>query len=949
MVRALLVLFAALLAVGPSCFLRAQEDAPRLELGALKGDTFLLVRDGQSLANLYVEAWGPGYKWLGSTTDAATEDGASVGTKKFDSRDGGPTVDVAWRLAPTAEGVSFAWTGTVQADRDVQAAAWIVEPRGFSDIRLYRGDEVVTTMGGTIGRGKETGITRLEIQYPQRQAMGEFVLVTGGPALQMDFDSGITVWYDGNLRLLLSDKATLTPGRTYAVAGTMSVDGGIRFYPGPDDVPTEDLGNWFAWQPTNDVGESVIGMRDWMQARTEPVTVSGDGLAAAGEPVKLWGLQNEYTATAPEAEEARHRAAWYAKYGCNVVRLFCVGGRGWRGLGTADGPLGYDPAAMERLDYYVDQLRRQDLYYAVTTIWHLEITEAERDKVLAFDELKKDRNFRTLNGAIWWDRGAQDLHIGMITKWLNRTNPHTGMTYAADPNLAYVDLHNEDDIFWYTNGAFLGTAPTYRKHAAAMFSEWLREKYGDHDGLVRAWGKEALNALPECIEDENLDAGTVTPAGNPWYWDNWRKGHPARARLVDTAAFLFGVQQDFYKRTEAAVRATGYKGLFMGSNWQAGQDLPHLLNLYSDASLGPVDRHNYTGGVGSWAVNEGRHINNASGLDSPGQGLLSIGMNQVAGRPFVLSEWCYIPPADWAAAEATLVAAYGMGLQGWDAGIQHAANTSGFTDNLFYPGPKVHNVLSPMYIGIYPALARMVLRGDVQEGPIVAKRPTTLEQMLEDAVPFREVSAGGHDVKEYSSQYAPPEAMGVGRVVVAFPEEPEAPLAADVAMAEHKSGDTITSSTKQLRWTATGTTETGWVSIDTPGTQGIAGWAPKREHKLGDVSVTPANDHSVVLVTALSPEGTLSTDTGLLVLAASRARNSGMRIWADHVVDRGKGPVVCEPVRAVITVPGRRIERVNVLDQDGRRTGRTLPVADGSFAVDTGRDKTLYYEIVCAR
>jgi hypothetical protein len=913
--------------------LAEEAPAPRWELGRLNGDTFLLVRDGRPVAKAYLSTWGPGYKWLGGKVEASTKAGASLGVKRFDSKDGGATVDVAWRIARERDAVAFEWDATVAADRDVQASAWVIEPAGQTNVRLVAQAGRAVDLGATIGRGKEAGVTRLEIVYPNKETV------------TFSFTDGVTVWYDGQLRVLLSDKAKLEPGRHYRVAGTLSTPAPATFYAEPGALPTEDLGDWFAWKPANDVGDSVIGMRHWMTTPAAPLAVAGNAFTASGKLMKLWGIQNEYRDCAPEAEEARHRAAWYAKYGCNVVRLFCLAGRSWRGLGTPKGPLGYDPPAMARMDYYVDQLRKQDLYYAVTTIWHLEITEAERDRVLAFDELKKGGAFRTLNGAIWWDKGAQDMQIEMITGWLKRKNPHTGAVYAADPHLAYVDLHNEDNIFWFTNGAFLGAAPTYRKHAAKRFSAWLRVKYGDHAGLVKAWGAAALNIIPECIKDENLDAGTVTPAGNPWYWDNWRKGHPARPRLLDTARFLFEVQQDFHKRAEAAVRATGYRGPFMGSNWQAGQDLPHLLNLYSDASLGPVDRHNYTGGVGSWAIGEGQRIHNASGLDTPGQGLISIGLNQLEQRPFVLSEWCHIPPADWAAAEGVLVAAYGMGLQGWDAGIQHAANTSGFTENLFFRGPKVHNVLSPMYMGIYPALARMVLRGDVAEGPIVARRPATLDQVLTDAVPFREASGGGHDVKEYGSDFAPPASLAVGRAVIDFPDEPAEPLAPK--MESYRKGDTLLAATGQLRWTAPGARQTGWIAVDTPGTQGLAGWAPPREHAFADVRITPAGKHAVVLVTALSPTGKLSTDGALLVLAASRARNTGMSIWADHVAARGKGPVLCEPVKATITVPGRRIERVNVLDQDGRRTGRTLPVADGSFRIDTGRDKTLYYEIVC--
>ena len=46
-----------------------------------------------------------------------------------------------------------------------------------------------------------------------------------------------------------------------------------------------------------------------------------------------------------------------------------------------------------------------------------------------------------------------------------------------------------------------------------------------------------------------------------------------------------------------------------------------------------------------------------------------------------------------------------------------------------------------------------------------------------------------------------------------------------------------------------------------------------------------------------------------------------------------------------MTFSGRSIAAVNVLDHDGRRTGKSLPVTDGQFTIDGARDKTLYYEV----
>jgi len=47
-----------------------------------------------------------------------------------------------------------------------------------------------------------------------------------------------------------------------------------------------------------------------------------------------------------------------------------------------------------------------------------------------------------------------------------------------------------------------------------------------------------------------------------------------------------------------------------------------------------------------------------------------------------------------------------------------------------------------------------------------------------------------------------------------------------------------------------------------------------------------------------------------------------------------------------MTIAGRPVAAVNILDHDGRRTGRTLPVKDGCFTLDGAKDKAIYYEVV---
>ncbi|HUU93595.1 MAG TPA: hypothetical protein VM238_20575 [Phycisphaerae bacterium] len=63
-------------------------------------------------------------------------------------------------------------------------------------------------------------------------------------------------------------------------------------------------------------------------------------------------------------------------------------------------------------------------------------------------------------------------------------------------------------------------------------------------------------------------------------------------------------------------------------------------------------------------------------------------------------------------------------------------------------------------------------------------------------------------------------------------------------------------------------------------------------------------------------------------------------------LERGKVPIVIEPVRARITLHRQGKATVYLLDYDGRRTDRRLPVQGWSFAIDGARDKTMYDEMV---
>ncbi len=429
---------------------------------------------------------------------------------------------------------------------------------------------------------------------------------------------------------------------------------------------------------------------------------------------------------------------------------------------------------------------------------------------------------------------------------------------------------------------------------------------------------------------------------NPWFFGQdhlpGQKGG-SRQRLLDTAEFLHHVQNEFYGKFVKAIREAGYKGPLCGSPWQAPAMLPHYYNLYSDYLVGFIDRHNYFGGRSGQAQ-----------VSRPGGGYFSSGLQQVADRPFSLSEWITVYPSLHSADGPAIVAAYGLGLQGWDASYEfqsHAMDRS-FADRAGWVPWGVWDADTPTQMGQYPALSRMVLGGDVKEAPVISRRRVAPADFKTGTFNFSDRIAQDGDVKSFGGA-VPGEALAAGRVVVEFVDKPQPVVLPD--MSAYRKGSAIISATGQLTWE---TADGGHIVVDTAATKGVSGFAGGRTVKVGQVTLAPASPYASIFLTSLeraegnTPRSDLNRCRSALLTAVARSCNSGFTTYAidGRIIENGKGPILLEPVKAALQIQGRTVKAVNILDHDGRRTGRTLQAAGGRIEIDTGRDKALYYEIV---
>lgn len=908
---------------------------------------FLL--DGQEYLELGLAGWGPGWAWQSFRGELSAEGAVGLAVSNTTIAASGATVQIRTSTAQTGP-AQLTMQMRITSDRDTDLTMLIAslnpQQRSFRQGQAIATDADGTSVTVPLPPGRrELGQQVRQLRLSDHQ--GRETTFTFEPALELTTD--------GDLRIGLARR--LQQQQPVQARLTIDLPAPLTYYPHPDRVPDEPgFDSWYAFTPDDDdATPGEIDMHDWLDApagKHGRIRAQEQTLLYRDQPIKLWGLNLCFrSGTAPPKDVADRRAALYRKFGINAVRLHkWADGPGWAGIQTEQSALEFDPQGLDLFDYQNAQFRQAGMFLKLSQAFGtIRVGAADLHLVPYAEEFgpldKPAARVGGGNSTLFYSRELQDATIRQLQNILNHRNPYTGLTYAQDPAVAFVEIVNESSILFYTSMEPLKQSPTLRKRIAERFSRWLEAKYGDQDGLVRAWGDSALDSFANELatpdgQAEDLARANILPLGNPWFWDPDQLAGSQqfrRQRLLDTLRFLHGLQVEAYERIVAGIRQTGYEGEIIGSNWHAGRMFSHYANLDTDQRIGTIDRHNYFGGGGR------SRIENESMARIPGSGMLSTGMEQVADRPFMLSEWIHVYPNEWGVEGPAIVGAYGMGLQGWDVSYMFQNRDDGrFSSQI---GRERWDVTAPQVLGLFPAVARQVLRGDVEPAQVRATRYVHMPSLLDGKLGFVDsVGSLQYDVRTFDSDQVPSRALAVVRCDVQFTDRFQVTPPFDIR--PYVDGDQYVSSTGQLRWRQGQERHDGHFTMNTAGTKAVVGFAEDRPAELGEVTITPRSRFSAIYVTARGRDEQISDARDLLVVAMARARNTGMKVVADsRILNTGDAPVVLEPVRADIQLhrPGRFT--VHVLDHNGRMTDRTLPVAGERFQIDGAADRTPYYLI----
>lgn len=738
-----------------------------------------------------------------------------------------------------------------------------------------------------------------------------------------------------------------------------------------------NMEGWYSFTPENNYSKpSMIGLEDWNEepaGRHGRIIRQEDKLIYNGKEIKLWGLNNCYGFCKPDKQSAEKHAAFYRKFGVNAIRLHkYADGYGASGIQSKNSFVDFDPVGLDKMDYYVSVLKENGIYTKLSPTFGVKIGAADTIRLPWHREIGdlqvKDR-IRATYGAIYFSYELQDMQIEQTTNLLAHLNPYTGKRYADDPAIFCVELFNEDAVLWFGSAWTMQRYKTLRQRIAKEFSNFLKDKYGSEQAWKNAWGKDAIyketvdlentnlgslivqDEIVGNIQPESLTSGTAVPWHYPWLLDaimepQNKEFDNLRSRLFDTAEFLIGLQNHFYKRFVKAIRETGYNGEIISSNWQAGSSVGHYLNLHSDHLVGMIDRHNYFGGGGINALREQEKFNHGSMLAFPGKGSVNAGLQQVHNRPFMLSEWIHVQPNEWYAEGPAIMGAYGWGLNGWDVSYMFENGDAGAFSDSIKGGNMRWDVANPAVMVNFASVARQVRRRDVSESLETKYLNVHIPSVLEGEIGFQSEVVQQHDEKTFTTDKVPPQALAATRVAVRFTEEYMETPAID--MQDYMDGNTIISTTGELKWTPVEDSREigGYFTINTKATKAFVGFAPgNQSFDLGDgYDIEPEKGFCVVYLTAKEDDENLAEAKEIVITAMARARNTGMKFNEEGnvVLDPGTAPIVFEPVKAKISVPFSG--NLLVLDHDGAEIRAERTISE-SLTIDGSLDKTPFYLI----
>ena len=710
---------------------------------------------------------------------------------------------------------------------------------------------------------------------------------------------------------------------------------------------------WFAFEPEPDpftpTGMDLRSLNETVSGEEGFIQVKGDAFvhAKTGRTVRFWSVNAEHEILAHDRTTLDRFARRLAKVGVNMVRLH---GPLWR-----EGDITQiDEAKLSGLHRLVAALKAQGIYLTLSSYFPLWMQPKGLAGFEGYDG--KSNPF----AIPFFNRRFQEIQKGWWKAALARRNPDTGLALAQDPTLAFVEILNEDSLFFWTFAPYEKVPAPQMEIVEKLFGGWLAKRYGGIHQALSKWGGGRIKG----------DAPAAGRVGFMPLGDMRERRDP---RAQDTARFLAELQRVYFEQMVRYLKADlGFKGSVSCSNWiTADARVFGPLDKWSNATCDFMDRHGYFGGPhtgtdASWRLSKGDRYNDAAAVrfetGKTGQSgkepafsfdvpIMDMAYN---GKPSTNSEINWVPPNRYRADLPAVAAAYGA-LQGTDALYFFATGDIAWSQRL-----EKFTISDPVVMGQFPAAALIFRKGLVRTGDVAVHLETKLPDLFAlkgipmaapdnlDDLRKQDVPAGKTGGRP-EPESIDPLAFLVGRVEVNVTEAGGISKSANLSTRIDRAAKTVRSQTGELTWQY----GRGLVTIDAPAAKGAVGFlAQTGPTVLGDVTVESRMEYGAVLLVSMD-ERPVGTSKRMLLQVMSEDNNTG---WSApgrgvrEIANVGGPPILVKTFEGRISL--RRADapslKVSPLDPNGHpdvASGTALTTATATNLNVTLLPSTMYYLI----
>jgi hypothetical protein len=230
------------------------------------------------------------------------------------------------------------------------------------------------------------------------------------------------------------------------------------------------------------------------------VVVANSHFAVAGKPIRFWGVNLTFGASFPEHADAEALALRLSEAGINCVRLHHMDMQNWedqRGIWDRANPTKLSAAALDRLDYLLDQLARRGIYADLNL--HVSRTHSKFLGLPPVPGVPFDKMTDLFMPEII------DAEKEYARQLLGHVSKYRGVRFADDPVFAILEISNEDSFFEWGALKHLEELPEpYAGKLQTLFCDWLQHRYGSTAALRKAWDRGAIPLGDELLRDNQF-------------------------------------------------------------------------------------------------------------------------------------------------------------------------------------------------------------------------------------------------------------------------------------------------------------------------------------------------------------------------------------------------------------------------------------------------------------